>query len=175
MHACWHSNYNWCLINKNLWHVCYLCLFGNYAITLYHIRICDIFFKCYNFVHTRWGCLGSLNPKNVPNLMVIGAVSSGWAHGSKPPGARWKSEESNTEIAVKFTCLSTSISVLRIITKSCVDLFIYQLLRRFIQLQIHAELTKVERQTIVSYYTYQTTILELPWYGPSYDFWDLCA
>ena len=34
---------------------------------------------------------------------------------------------------------------------------LYLLLRRFIQIQIHAELTKVERQqTIVSHYTYQT-------------------
>ena len=53
--------------------------------------------------------------------------------------------------------VSSSISERKIFTNCWVNLFIYQLLRRFIQIQIHAELTKVERQqTIVSNHTYQT-------------------
>ena len=81
---------------------------------------------------------------------------------SKPdlcdPG--WKSGESNTEIADQiYTQFPKSILVHSFFTTNfCVDLFIYQLLRWFIQTQIHVELTIVERQqTIMIHYTYQNS------------------
>ena len=59
----------------------------------------------------------------------------------------------------KFTCnFSTSISVRKFFTNYCFNFFIYQLLLRFIQTQIHVELTIVERlEMIVINYTYQNS------------------
>ena len=98
-----------------------------------------------NQINTAWN-----NPElnSVLTGLSSNSVPGRWIP-TRPPRPGWKGGESNTDTAGQ---IFTQFLHINIGTQN-----LYQLLCRFIQIQIHGELTKVERQQmIVSHYSYQT-------------------